>query len=112
MRGPGSSLTAFVLCIPPQPQSLVDELLFHKRSEDQIELKEKQLATMRVDVCSTETLKCLKGVGGRGVPAVGRGALSSLSRIPRALGEHLRESSLNEMWLRLCRTAQIGGWRL
>uniref|UniRef100_A0A803TRB3 Regulation of nuclear pre-mRNA domain containing 2 n=1 Tax=Anolis carolinensis TaxID=28377 RepID=A0A803TRB3_ANOCA len=43
-----------------RPQSLVDELLFHKRSEDQIELKEKQLATMRVDVCSTETLKCLK----------------------------------------------------
>lgn len=43
-----------------RPQSLVDELLFHKRTEDQIKLKEKQLATMRVDVCSTETLKCLK----------------------------------------------------
>ncbi|KAM6434739.1 regulation of nuclear pre-mRNA domain-containing protein 2 [Liasis olivaceus] len=43
-----------------RPQSLVDELLSHKRSEDQIELKEKQLSTMRVDVCSTETLKCLK----------------------------------------------------
>ncbi|XP_075763523.1 regulation of nuclear pre-mRNA domain-containing protein 2 isoform X2 [Pelodiscus sinensis] len=43
-----------------RPQSLVDELLFYKRSEDQIELKEKQLSTMRVDVCSTETLKCLK----------------------------------------------------
>lgn len=45
----------------PQPQSLIDELLLYKRSEDQIELKEKQLSTMRVDVCSTETLKCLKG---------------------------------------------------
>lgn len=44
-----------------QPQSLIDELLLYKRSEDQIELKEKQLSTMRVDVCSTETLKCLKG---------------------------------------------------
>ncbi|XP_044847161.1 regulation of nuclear pre-mRNA domain-containing protein 2 isoform X2 [Mauremys mutica] len=43
-----------------RPQSLVDELLLFKRSEDQIELKEKQLSTMRVDVCSTETLKCLK----------------------------------------------------
>ncbi|XP_039368895.1 regulation of nuclear pre-mRNA domain-containing protein 2 isoform X3 [Mauremys reevesii] len=43
-----------------RPQSLVDELLLYKRSEDQIELKEKQLSTMRVDVCSTETLKCLK----------------------------------------------------
>jgi len=46
-----------------QPQSLIDELLLYKRSEDQIELKEKQLSTMRVDVCSTETLKCLKGKG-------------------------------------------------
>ncbi|NXU34468.1 RPRD2 protein, partial [Drymodes brunneopygia] len=44
-----------------RPQSLIDELLLYKRSEDQIELKEKQLSTMRVDVCSTETLKCLKG---------------------------------------------------
>lgn len=51
-----------------QPQSLVDELLSHKLSEDQIELKEKQLSTMRVDVCSTETLKCLKGKGGRTGP--------------------------------------------
>uniref|UniRef100_A0A8D0G6J6 CID domain-containing protein n=1 Tax=Sphenodon punctatus TaxID=8508 RepID=A0A8D0G6J6_SPHPU len=46
-------------------QSLIDELLLYKRSEDQIELKEKQLSTMRVDVCSTETLKCLKGTVGR-----------------------------------------------
>ncbi|NXE16830.1 RPRD2 protein, partial [Lophotis ruficrista] len=44
-----------------RPQSLIDELLLYKRSEEQIELKEKQLSTMRVDVCSTETLKCLKG---------------------------------------------------
>uniref|UniRef100_A0A8C5RQK8 Regulation of nuclear pre-mRNA domain-containing protein 2 n=1 Tax=Laticauda laticaudata TaxID=8630 RepID=A0A8C5RQK8_LATLA len=43
-----------------RPQPLVDELLSHKLLEDQIELKEKQLSTMRVDVCSTETLKCLK----------------------------------------------------
>ncbi len=28
---------------------------------DEIELKEKQLAAMRVDVCSTEALKKLKG---------------------------------------------------
>lgn len=51
-------LFLFAFC---QPQSLIDELLLYKRSEDQIELKEKQLSTMRVDVCSTETLKCLKG---------------------------------------------------
>ena len=44
-----------------QSQALIEELLLYKRSEDQIELKEKQLSTMRVDVCSKETLKCLKG---------------------------------------------------
>uniref|UniRef100_A0A2K5M4S2 Regulation of nuclear pre-mRNA domain-containing protein 2 n=1 Tax=Cercocebus atys TaxID=9531 RepID=A0A2K5M4S2_CERAT len=44
-----------------ESQALIEELLLYKRSEDQIELKEKQLSTMRVDVCSTETLKCLKG---------------------------------------------------
>lgn len=47
-----------------QPQALIEELLLYKRSEEQIELKEKQLSTMRVDVCSTETLKCLKGEHG------------------------------------------------
>ena len=48
-----------MVCV--QSQALIEELLMYKRSEDQIELKEKQLSTMRVDVCSTETLKCLKG---------------------------------------------------
>lgn len=48
-----------LVCV--QSQALIEELLLYKRSEDQIELKEKQLSTMRVDVCSTETLKCLKG---------------------------------------------------
>lgn len=54
-----------------QPQSLIDELLLYKRSEDQIELKEKQLSTMRVDVCSTETLKCLKGKALRALKVLG-----------------------------------------
>ncbi|XP_029436538.1 regulation of nuclear pre-mRNA domain-containing protein 2 isoform X2 [Rhinatrema bivittatum] len=47
-----------------RPQSLMDELVSYKRTEDQIELKEKQLSTMRVDVCSTETLKRLKDKAG------------------------------------------------
>lgn len=52
-------LNMTLVCV--QSQALIEELLLYKRSEDQIELKEKQLSTMRVDVCSTETLKCLKG---------------------------------------------------
>ena len=52
-------MNMILVCV--QSQALIEELLLYKRSEDQIELKEKQLSTMRVDVCSTETLKCLKG---------------------------------------------------
>uniref|UniRef100_H3AN60 Regulation of nuclear pre-mRNA domain-containing protein 2 n=1 Tax=Latimeria chalumnae TaxID=7897 RepID=H3AN60_LATCH len=47
-----------------RPQALIDRLLAYKHSEDQVGLKEKQLATMRVDVCSTETLKRLKDKAG------------------------------------------------
>ncbi|XP_069806173.1 regulation of nuclear pre-mRNA domain-containing protein 2-like isoform X1 [Dendropsophus ebraccatus] len=47
-----------------RPQSLIDDLLSYKRSVDHVELKEKQLSNMRVDVCSTETLKRLKDKAG------------------------------------------------
>ncbi|XP_056402327.1 regulation of nuclear pre-mRNA domain-containing protein 2 [Hyla sarda] len=47
-----------------RPQSLIDDLLSYKRSLDNVELKEKQLSNMRVDVCSTETLKRLKDKAG------------------------------------------------
>ncbi|XP_063803225.1 regulation of nuclear pre-mRNA domain-containing protein 2 [Pseudophryne corroboree] len=47
-----------------RPQSLIDDLLSFKRSVGHVELKEKQLSNMRVDVCSTETLKRLKDKAG------------------------------------------------
>ncbi|XP_075699479.1 regulation of nuclear pre-mRNA domain-containing protein 2 [Rhinoderma darwinii] len=47
-----------------RPQGLIDDLLSHKRSVDNTDLKEKQLSNMRVDVCSSETLKRLKDKAG------------------------------------------------
>lgn len=47
-----------------RPQGLIDDLLSYKRSLDNVDLKEKQLSNMRVDVCSTETLKRLKDKAG------------------------------------------------
>ncbi|OCT66484.1 regulation of nuclear pre-mRNA domain-containing protein 2 [Xenopus laevis] len=47
-----------------RPQKLIDDLQGYKRSVDNAELKEKQLSNMRVDVCSTETLKRLKDKAG------------------------------------------------
>ncbi|KAM4690340.1 regulation of nuclear pre-mRNA domain-containing protein 2 [Rhinophrynus dorsalis] len=47
-----------------RPQSLIDSLLTYKRSVDSVDFKEKQLSNMRVDVCSTETLKRLKDKAG------------------------------------------------
>ncbi|XP_069505828.1 regulation of nuclear pre-mRNA domain-containing protein 2 [Ambystoma mexicanum] len=47
-----------------RPQALIEELLAYKLSVDQIDLKEKQLSTMRVDVCSSDTLKRLKDKAG------------------------------------------------
>ncbi|KAM3596838.1 uncharacterized protein V6R79_021551 [Siganus canaliculatus] len=46
------------------PQALVDELLKYKRSVDEVDLREKQLAAMRVDICNSETLKRLKDKAG------------------------------------------------
>ncbi|KAM9294535.1 regulation of nuclear pre-mRNA domain-containing protein 2 [Gastrophryne carolinensis] len=47
-----------------RPQSLIEDLLAFKRAVDSTDLKEKQLSNMRVDVCSTETLKRLKDKAG------------------------------------------------
>ncbi|KAM8921664.1 regulation of nuclear pre-mRNA domain-containing protein 2 isoform 2-T2 [Pelodytes ibericus] len=47
-----------------RPQKLIDDLLAYKRAVDHVDLKEKQLSNMRVDVCSTETLKRLKDKAG------------------------------------------------
>ncbi|KAM4630222.1 regulation of nuclear pre-mRNA domain-containing protein 2a isoform 1-T2 [Polymixia lowei] len=46
------------------PQALVDQLSKYKRSLEEVELREKQLAAMRVDVCSSDTLKKLKDKAG------------------------------------------------
>ncbi|XP_040188634.1 LOW QUALITY PROTEIN: regulation of nuclear pre-mRNA domain-containing protein 2 [Rana temporaria] len=47
-----------------RPQGLIDDVLAYKRGVDHIDFKEKQLSSMRVDVCSTETLKRLKDKAG------------------------------------------------
>lgn len=49
---------------PPQPQAFIDRLTAYKRSLEENELKEKQLAALRVDTCSTEAFKRLKGLFG------------------------------------------------
>ncbi|KAK7124457.1 hypothetical protein R3I94_018732 [Phoxinus phoxinus] len=46
------------------PSAFIEHLSTYRNSMDEIELKEKQLAAMRVDVCSTEALKKLKDKAG------------------------------------------------
>ncbi|XP_051727973.1 regulation of nuclear pre-mRNA domain-containing protein 2a [Ctenopharyngodon idella] len=46
------------------PSGFIEHLSKYRKSMDEIELKEKQLAAMRVDVCSTEALKKLKDKAG------------------------------------------------
>ncbi|TSL82602.1 Regulation of nuclear pre-mRNA domain-containing protein 2 [Bagarius yarrelli] len=46
------------------PQAFIDRLSAYKRAVEESELKEKQLAALRVDVCSTEALKQLKDKAG------------------------------------------------
>lgn len=45
----------------PQPQALVDRLSRYKKSLEEVDLREKQLAAMRIDICNAENLKKLKG---------------------------------------------------
>uniref|UniRef100_A0A2K6F558 Regulation of nuclear pre-mRNA domain containing 2 n=1 Tax=Propithecus coquereli TaxID=379532 RepID=A0A2K6F558_PROCO len=74
------------------------KLLLYKRSEDQIELKEKQLSTMRVDVCSTETLKCLKDkTGGKKFSKEFEEASSKLEEFVNGLDKQVKNGpSLTE----------------
>ncbi|KAM9776702.1 regulation of nuclear pre-mRNA domain-containing protein 2a [Syngnathus typhle] len=46
------------------PPSFIEQLSKYKRSLEDVELREKQLAAMRVDICSSETLKKLKDKAG------------------------------------------------
>ncbi|XP_049606913.1 regulation of nuclear pre-mRNA domain-containing protein 2a [Syngnathus scovelli] len=46
------------------PQSFIEQLSKYKRSLEDVDLREKQLAAMRVDICSSETLKKLKDKAG------------------------------------------------
>lgn len=46
------------------PQAFMEQLTKHQCSMEETELKEKQLAAMRVDVCSTDALKKLKDKAG------------------------------------------------
>ncbi|XP_061838736.1 regulation of nuclear pre-mRNA domain-containing protein 2a isoform X2 [Nerophis lumbriciformis] len=46
------------------PQALIDQLLQHKRSLEEVDLGEKQVAAMRVDICSSDALKKLKDKAG------------------------------------------------
>uniref|UniRef100_A0A8C6S2K4 Regulation of nuclear pre-mRNA domain-containing protein 2 n=1 Tax=Nannospalax galili TaxID=1026970 RepID=A0A8C6S2K4_NANGA len=79
-------------------QALIEELLLYKRSEDQIELKEKQLSTLRVDVCSTETLKCLKDkTGGKKFSKEFEEASSKLEEFVNGLDKQVKNGpSLTE----------------
>ncbi|KAG8509222.1 Regulation of nuclear pre-mRNA domain-containing protein 2, partial [Galemys pyrenaicus] len=79
-------------------RALIEELLLYKRSEDQIELKEKQLSTMRVDVCSTETLKCLKDkTGGKKFSKEFEEASSKLEEFVNGLDKQVKNGpSLTE----------------
>lgn len=45
-----------------QPQALIDQLAKYKRSVEEVDLREKQLAAMRVDIFSSDALKKLKGI--------------------------------------------------
>ncbi|XP_076611302.1 regulation of nuclear pre-mRNA domain-containing protein 2a [Chaetodon auriga] len=46
------------------PQALVDKLCKYKRSVEELDLREKQLAAMRVDICNSEALRKLKDKAG------------------------------------------------
>ncbi|XP_054462261.1 regulation of nuclear pre-mRNA domain-containing protein 2a [Anoplopoma fimbria] len=46
------------------PQALVEELSKYKKSLEEVDMKEKQLAAMRIDICSSDALKRLKDKAG------------------------------------------------
>ncbi|XP_040909482.1 regulation of nuclear pre-mRNA domain-containing protein 2a [Toxotes jaculatrix] len=46
------------------PQALIDQLSKYKRSLEEVDLREKQLAAMRVDICSSDALRKLKDKAG------------------------------------------------
>ncbi|XP_054618810.1 regulation of nuclear pre-mRNA domain-containing protein 2a [Dunckerocampus dactyliophorus] len=46
------------------PQALVEQLSQYKRSLEEVDLREKQVAAMRVDICSSDALKKLKDKAG------------------------------------------------
>ncbi|CAG5886425.1 unnamed protein product [Menidia menidia] len=65
-RHPHAVLFFFPLCRgrPLQPQALVDQLSKYKRSLEEVDLREKQLAAMRVDIFSADALRRLKDKAG------------------------------------------------
>lgn len=54
-------LTPVVCAFVLQPQSLLEQLSRYKQAAAEEELREKQLGALRVDLCSPEALKRLKG---------------------------------------------------
>lgn len=46
------------------PQAFIDQLSKYKRSLDEVDLREKQLAAMRVNICSSDALRKLKDKAG------------------------------------------------
>ncbi|TNN43601.1 Regulation of nuclear pre-mRNA domain-containing protein 2 [Liparis tanakae] len=46
------------------PQALVEELSKYKKSLEEVDMREKQLAAMRIDICSSDALKRLKDKAG------------------------------------------------
>lgn len=46
------------------PQAFIDQLSKYRKSLDEVDLREKQLTAMRVDICNSETLRKLKDKAG------------------------------------------------
>lgn len=46
------------------PQAFIDQLSKYKKNLDEVDLREKQLTAMRVDICNSETLRKLKDKAG------------------------------------------------
>ena len=86
---PHALLLSFPLSL--QPQSFIEQLAGFKRVVEEEELRETQLTALRVDVCSTEALKRLKGQWSK--QGYGQGSCLGLLRWPYYRHTGSQESS-------------------
>lgn len=99
-----------------QPQALVDKLSRYKKSLEEVDLREKQLAAMRIDICNAENLKKLKGA--RFLPSrpprrrpdrrlMGRVSLLQIRLEGRSFQRTLRKGAHNSRSSSSCSTATV-----